>query len=96
MLRFAVAAFALLAALALVLPADAKVAPPGPPSLPCQNGIAGADCAVGALGCTVRAGYRTGSEHYEYASAYCGPELFAPCTLAYVDTNGNVYSCLVA
>ncbi len=81
-------------ALAFLLPhGDAKVPVP---DLPCQNGIAGADCAVGALDCTVRAGYRTGSNSYEYASVSCGPELWAPCTIAYVDTTGTVYSCLIA
>jgi hypothetical protein len=67
-----------------------------PPALPCQTGIAGTDCAVGALDCAVHVGYRTGSGSFEYVSLYCGPELWAPCTLAYADTTGQVYSCLVA
>jgi hypothetical protein len=67
-----------------------------PPALPCQSGIAGTDCAVGAFGCAAHVGYRTGSSSYEYAAAACGPEPWAPCTLVYVDTTGQVYSCLVA
>jgi len=79
-----------LAALAAIPPAHASG-----PTLPCQNGIAGTDCGVGALNCTLAAGYRTGSQQYEYARAYCGPELWAPCELAYADTDGNVRTCLV-
>jgi hypothetical protein len=91
-LRHAVLAASALCLLALLLPA-ASAAPPQPPTV-CQTGIAGTDCAVGYGPCAAHAGYRTGSESYEYAGAYCGPPTFAPCTVAYVDTRGNVASCL--
>ncbi len=94
MLRLALATVTLAFLTAVVAtPVEAKVTPP---ELPCQTGIAGSDCAVGALDCVAHAGYRTGSQSYEYAYVYCGPTLWAPCTVAYVDTDGNVYSCLIA
>lgn len=64
-----------------------------PPELPCYTGIAGSWCTVGALDCKATVGYRTGSEPYPYAGAYCGPHLWYPCMIVYVDTLGNLESC---
>lgn len=66
------------------------------PGLPCYTGIAGSWCTVGHADCKATAGYQTGSASYEYATVHCGPDLWAPCTVAYADTRGNVGSCLVA
>jgi|SRR5688572_9816403 len=77
-------------------PGDGSAARVAPPELPCQSGIAGSWCTVGALDCAATVGYQTGSQSYEYARAYCGPELWSPCELVYVDTRGELRSCLVA
>ena len=79
--------------LACDLPGDSAAAPP---ALPCQSGIAGSWCTVGAFDCKATVGYQTGGPAYQYAGAYCGRDLWYPCVVAYADTRGNVESCLVA
>ena len=67
----------------------------GPVTNPCTTGIAGSWCTASAADCSATVGVQTAPEHYEYARAYCGPELWAPCQVAYADTRGNVDSCLL-
>ena len=87
----------LLASLLLALAALAiqpMAADPGP-VVPCQSGIAGTDCGVTVGSCGAGAGWRTGSDPYEYVRARCGPPTFSGCTV-YADTTGRVEQCLAA
>ncbi|MEA3189949.1 MAG: hypothetical protein QOD77_531 [Thermoplasmata archaeon] len=90
-MRILLAAAIVLAAFAALPTASAWE----PPAIPCQTGIAGTDCSVGAFDCAVGVGYRTGGASYQYAGAWCGRPTWYPCVLAYADTNGNVASCLL-